>query len=176
MGSMKELLSEMQEERARALLIHPDKLAAYQQHAAQLVRNPKDKKGLLDPKWFEQAPDIDTPAYVYRLRAKALVGRVTFQTERVIHDHFSLLLATPFDWPLEPLKPVVTTRNDLVHRNGITAFDEPFTVWPGRVEHAIRCIHDIVEAAGATLLQEETIVAGWGVQPVPHTHHPEGEQ
>lgn len=147
---------------ARALLIHPEKLAAYQLNAARLVRYPKDRNALQCPKWFEQQPDVDTPPVVYRWRAQAQVERVTFQTESVIRDHFSVLLDAPVDWPLALLKPVVTMRNDLVHRNGVTVRNERVYVSQERVEHAITCISQIVEAAGMTLVQdEESIVKRW---------------
>lgn len=147
---------------ARALLVHPDKLEAYQQHAAQLVRNPKDRKAMVSTDWFEQQPGTATPPDVYRWRAQAQVARVTFQTAQVIRDHFSVLLDAPVDWPLALLKPVVTTRNDLVHRNGVSVYDEPVYIGQERVEHAITCISQIVEAAGTTLVQEEeAIVKCW---------------
>lgn len=147
---------------ARALLIHPGKLEAYLQNATQLVRNKDDRKALLRPKWVEQEPGVDTPPNVYRWRAEALVAKVTFQTETVIRAHFDVLLDAPVDWPLALLAPVVTIRNDLVHRNGVTVRDEPVSVWPGLVEHAITSIGQIVEAAGTTLVQEEeAIVRQW---------------
>nr|WP_240355048.1 hypothetical protein [Pectobacterium brasiliense] len=140
---------------ARALLHHPAHLERFMQHAEAFVRNKQSRQALRNTKWFEQEPDVDTPAEVYLWRAQALVGEMTFQSHKFIRHYFTTLLTTPHEWPLDEITGLVRTRNDLVHRNGITANHEPVHIWPEGVQGAIRQVATLVEAAATTLLQED---------------------
>lgn len=140
---------------ARALLHHPPHLARFMQHAKSLVRNKQGLQALRNAKWIEQEPEVDTPAEVYIRRAQALVGEMTFQGHKFIRRYFSTLLTTPHAWPLDEIERLVRTRNDLVHRNGVTVKHEPVHIWPDRVQDAIRQVTALVVAAATTLLQED---------------------
>ncbi|MEQ9883167.1 hypothetical protein ABRP83_13425 [Pectobacterium brasiliense] len=140
---------------ARALLHHPSHLARFMQHAGGFVRNKRAWQALHNAKWIEQEPDVDTPAEVYIRRAQALVGEMTFQSHKFIRGYFTTLLATPVAWPLDEIAGLVRTRNDLVHRNGVSVSHEPVHIWPDRVQEAIRQVTVLIVAAATTLLQED---------------------
>lgn len=142
---------------ARALLNHLPHLHLFLQNADSLVRNKDDRKALRDPFWSEQVPKVETPDKAYIWRAQALVSKMTFQSPKIIKRYFSTMLVTSHDWKTEQLDVVISTRNDLVHRNGITLNHEPVDIWPDRVKNAIRLVSDFIEAAAATLLQEDTL-------------------
>ena len=95
---------------ARALLNHEPHLNRFMQHATSLVRNKEQRRDLLDPKWSEQEPDVDTPVNAYIWRAQALVGEMTFQNNKSIRRYFTTMLTTPYDWPLDDLEVVIRTR------------------------------------------------------------------
>ena len=122
-----------------------------------MVRNKEDRKVLRDPLWSEQEPDVNTPDKAYIWRAQALVSKMTFQNPKIITRYFSTMLVSPHDWKTEQLQVVINTRNDLVHRNGITLSHEPVDIWPDRVKDAIRLVSDFIEAAAATLIQEDAL-------------------
>lgn len=139
---------------ARALLGHPPHLQRFLQNAETLVRK-DDKKALLNPKWIEQEPEVDTPEQAYVWRAQALVAKMTFQSHKAISRYFSVMLVAPHDWAAEQLRVVIDTRNDLVHRNGITPNHEQVHIWADRVKDTIQIVSDFIETAAATLLQED---------------------
>lgn len=141
---------------ARALLNHPPHLQLFLNNADLLIRNRDDRKALLAAKWIEQEPEVDTPAQAFIWRAQADVAKMTFQSPKTITRYFSTMLVTPHDWKAEQLQDVINTRNDLVHRNGITLNHEQVHIWPERVISAIELISEFVETAAATLLQENT--------------------
>ncbi len=140
---------------ARALLNHPPHLQLFLQNADSLIRNKDDRKTLRDPWWREQEPEVKTPDKAYIWRAQALVSKMTFQNPKIIARYFSTMLVTPHDWRTGQLEDVINTRNDLVHRNGITLNHEPVVIWPDRVKEAIQLVSDFIENAAATLLQED---------------------
>ncbi|KUQ98084.1 hypothetical protein AWI29_08580 [Enterobacter hormaechei subsp. xiangfangensis] len=142
---------------ARALLNHLPHLQLFLQNADSLVRNKEDRKVLRDPLWSEQEPNVKTPDKAYIWRAQALVSKMTFQNPKIITRYFSTMLVSPHDWKTEQLQVVINTRNDLVHRNGITLSHEPVDIWPDRVKDAIRLVSDFIETAAATLLQEDAL-------------------
>ena len=65
------------------------------------------------------------------------------------------MLVTPHNWASEQMQVVIDTRNDLVHRNGITPNHVEVQIWPNRVKDTIRIIFDFIDTAAATLLQED---------------------
>jgi hypothetical protein len=140
---------------ARGLLNHESHLKIFMQQASSLVRNKEQRLKLLDPKWSEQEPEVNTPVNAYIWRAQALVAEMTFQKPRAIRRYFTTMLTTPHDWPLDDLEVVIRTRNDLVHRNGVSVNHEPIHIWPDKVLDAIRRVRALIEAAAGTLLQED---------------------
>lgn len=145
---------------ARALLNYPSHLNIFLERVDLLKLRKVDVKRLRDERWVEQEPEENTPRNVFRQRAQAIVSQMTFQSRTKIEHYFSTLLQTPHSWPLAALEPVITTRNDLVHRNGINVNDEP--VFPGTadVDAAIGRVTAVIDAATSTLLQEESLLEG----------------
>ncbi|MGD8165372.1 hypothetical protein [Pantoea sp. FN0307] len=140
---------------ARALLSHSPHLQRFMKNATKLVRSEKERKALLNKKWFEQEPGLETPEQAFTWRAQAIVSKKTFQNPSAIKRYFELMLSTPHAWDYEELGVVIDTRNDLVHRNGFTLADEPVHIWPERVADAILRVSGFIEAAAETLLQED---------------------
>lgn len=95
------------------------------------------------------------PLNVYLWRARDIVGTLTFQSPWAIKRYFSTMLNTAHDWPLDEIKAVIDTRNDLIHRNGITPLLEPVRIGTKDVSEAIPLISRFIEMAAETLLQED---------------------
>lgn len=141
---------------ARSLLSHPPHLQTFLKNAGDFVRN-EDRKSLLNPKWFEQEPEIDTPEKFYILRAQALVERMTFQSHKKIRRYFSTMLKTPHEWPLQEIEGLIKTRNALVHRSGVSESLEPVYISQGSVQIAIGTVRKFITVAAETLLQEDAL-------------------
>ncbi|EML8490110.1 hypothetical protein WAB73_003342 [Salmonella enterica subsp. enterica] len=140
---------------ARALLNHPPHMRSFLDKANLLVRNKDERNNLLSSKWIEKEPESDTPEYIYIRRAQALVTRMPFQNHKAITRYFTNMLFTPYEWATEQLQVVIDTRNDLVHRNGVTPDHEQVYLWPERVKDTIRLVSSFIETAATTLLQED---------------------
>lgn len=141
---------------ARALLSHPPHLRRFLQHAGSLVRK-DDKKALLDPKWSEQEPEVNTPEHIFMWRAQALVAKKTFQSHKAINLYFSKMLTTKHEWPLQEIEGLIKVRNALVHRNGVSESLEPVYISSDSVQNAIHTIRAFIAAAAETLLQEDAL-------------------
>lgn len=115
---------------ARALLSHPPHLHRFLQHASSFVRK-DEKRDLLNRKWIEQEPEVDTPEQAYVWRAQALVAKMTFQNHKTISRYFSTMLTTPHEWPLQEIEGLIKIRNALVHRNGVNESLEPIYISQG---------------------------------------------
>lgn len=139
---------------ARALLNHPPHLQRFLRNAKALIRK-DERKVLLNRNLVEQNPDVDTPEQAYIWRAQALIAKMTFQSHKAISRYFSAMLVTPHNWAAEQMQVMKDTRNDLVHRNGITPNHVEVQIWPNCVKDIIRIIFDFIDTAAATLLQED---------------------
>lgn len=141
---------------ARALLSHPPHLHRFLQHASSFVRK-DEKRDLLNRKWIEQEPGVDTPEQAYVWRAQALVAKMTFQNHKTISRYFSTMLTTPHEWPLKEIEGLIKLRNALVHRNGVTESLEPVYISSDSVQNAIRTVRAFIAVAAETLLQEDAL-------------------
>ncbi|ADU73018.1 hypothetical protein [Pantoea sp. At-9b] len=142
---------------ARALLMHDKHLDHFLLHVKNAGFRKDDVKEILNPKWTEQEPEQVTPYHFFRWRAQAVLTRTSFQSPKFIKHYFTLMLATPHDWPLDELKRLVETRNDLIHRNGITTSDERVNLTSSRVADAISSIRMLILAAGSTFHTEDDL-------------------
>lgn len=141
---------------ARALLSHPPHLHRFLQHASSFVRK-DEKRDLLNRKWIEQEPEVDTPEQAYVWRAQALVAKMTFQNHKTISRYFSTMLTTPHEWPLQEIEGLIKIRNALVHRNGVNESLEPIYISQGSVQIAISTVRNFISVAAETLLQEDAL-------------------
>lgn len=141
---------------ARALLTHPPHLQRFLQHADSLVRK-DDKKALLDPKWSEQEPEVDTPEQIFIWRAQALVAKKTFQSHKAINHYFSKMLTTKHEWSLKEIEGLIKVRNALVHRNGVSESLEPVYISSDSVQNAIHTVRAFIVTAAETLMQEDAL-------------------
>jgi hypothetical protein len=84
----------------------------------------------------------------YKSRAQAEIGALAFHNIRRIKAYFSAMLTTPPDWPLdEKLQDLVDTRQDLVHRNGVTKYNQPITIAPHDVAKAVETVRRFITLA-----------------------------
>lgn len=86
--------------------------------------------------------------------AQMFVSQQTFHNIDNLNQYFSKVLRTPYEWPFEPLKSIVETRQDLVHRNGVSKDDEAVYIGSYHLETAIRDIRAFVDAVALTLRHE----------------------
>lgn len=142
---------------ARALLMHDKHLNHFLLHVKNVGFRKDDVKEILNPIWTEQEPEQVTPNHFFRWRAQAVLTRTSFQSPKFIRHYFALMLATPHDWPLDELKRLVDTRNDLIHRNGITTSNERVNLTSSRVADAVSSIRMLILAAGSTFHTEDDL-------------------
>ncbi|WP_273866246.1 hypothetical protein [Serratia ureilytica] len=93
----------------------------------------------------------------YSCRAKAAVGALTFHNLHKVTTYFGAMLATPPDWPLEKegeLQKLVDTRQDLVHRNGMTKENQPITISPTELANAVEMVRRFIMLAHDDLQAE----------------------
>lgn len=86
--------------------------------------------------------------------AQLFVSQQTFHNLDNLNLYFSKVLRTPYEWPFEPLKSIVETRQDLVHRNGVSKDDEAVYIGSCHLETAIRDVRAFVDAVALTLRRE----------------------
>lgn len=86
--------------------------------------------------------------------AQLFVSQQTFHNLDHLKQYFSRVLKSPYEWPLAPLNYIVETRQDLVHRNAVSKYDEQ--IWIGKVhlEDAIRDVRAFIDAVALTLRRE----------------------
>lgn len=92
---------------------------------------------------------------IYKNRAQAAIGALAFHNLKRVKSYFTAMLTTPPDWPLDGiLEDLVTTRQDLVHRNGVTRFNQPITIAPGDVARAVDMVRRVITLAHDDLQAE----------------------
>ncbi|NWC63971.1 hypothetical protein [Cedecea sp. P7760] len=89
-----------------------------------------------------------------RRTAQLFVSQQTFHNLDNLQNYFSSVLGLPYEWPFAPLKYIVDTRQDLVHRNGVSKYDEQVHIGRWQLERAIRDIRAFVDAVALTLRRE----------------------
>jgi len=86
--------------------------------------------------------------------AQLFVSQQTFHNLDNLNKYFSRVLESQFEWPLEPLKYIVETRQDLVHRNGVSKHDEQISICSWQLENAISDVRVFIDAVALTLRHE----------------------
>lgn len=86
--------------------------------------------------------------------AQLYVSQQTFHNLVHLNQYFSRVLKSPYEWPFEPLKYIVETRQDLVHRNGVSKGDEQVSIDKWQLENAIHDVRAFVDAVALTLRRE----------------------
>ncbi|EPM0144944.1 hypothetical protein [Citrobacter freundii] len=89
-----------------------------------------------------------------RRTAQLFVSQQTFHNLDNLDKYFSSVLKSEYEWPFKPLKYVVETRQDLVHRNGVSKHDEQVRIGSWHLENAINDVRAFVEAVALTLRRE----------------------
>ncbi|HCU0429582.1 TPA: hypothetical protein OUE92_001740 [Serratia marcescens] len=87
---------------------------------------------------------------LYKSKAKAEVGSLTFHNLKKVKDFFDVMLTTSPDWPLAEdgvLKKLIETRQDLVHRNGVTKDNQPITIAPTELANAVETVRSFITLA-----------------------------
>lgn len=85
---------------------------------------------------------------IYKSRAQAAIGALAFHNLKRVKSYFTAMLTTPPDWPLdEILEDLITTRQDLVHRNGVTKNKQPITIAPTDLANAVEIVRRLITQA-----------------------------
>lgn len=86
--------------------------------------------------------------------AQLFVSQQTFHNLGHLNEYFSRVLKSPYEWPLAPLKYIIETRQDLVHRNGVSKHDEQISIGSWHLENAISDVRVFIDAVALTLRRE----------------------
>lgn len=89
-----------------------------------------------------------------RRTAQLFVSRQTFHNLDNLQNYFSSVLELPYEWPFIPLEYIVDTRQDLVHRNGVSEHDEQVRIGSWHLTEAITNVRAFVDAVALTLRRE----------------------
>jgi len=89
-----------------------------------------------------------------RRTAQLYVSQQTFHNLDNLKNYFSSVLEVPYEWPFAPLKYIVDTRQDLVHRNGVSKHDEQVRIGSWHLTNAISDVRAFVDAVALTLRRE----------------------
>lgn len=101
----------------------------------------------------EGFPVVDETVLMCRT-AQLFVSQQTFHNLDNLNNYFSMILESQYEWPLEPLKNIVETRQDLVHRNGVSKHDEQISIGSWQLENAISHVRVFIDAVALTLRRE----------------------
>lgn len=140
---------------ARALLNDPEHLNRFYSRIAPAFRKKisQCRSAVLRNTQTPEEISIDD-ADLKRRTAQLFVSQQTFHNLDNLQNYFSLVLELPYEWPCAPLKYIVETRQDLVHRNGVSKLDEQVRIGSWHLEHAINDIRVFVDAVALTLRRE----------------------
>lgn len=89
-----------------------------------------------------------------RRTAQLFVSQQTFHNLDNLQNYFSSVLEVPYEWPFSPLRYIVDTRQDLVHRNGVSKHDEQVSIGSWHLTNAISDVRAFVDAVALTLRRE----------------------
>lgn len=95
-----------------------------------------------------------TETDVRRLSAQRCISEQTFHNVDNLTKYFDAVLKSPRDWPVDTLRSIVATRQDLVHRNGVSACDEPVSINVWQLDRALTVVREFIEAVALTLRRE----------------------
>lgn len=88
---------------------------------------------------------------LFRPFARRFVSRMTFHNTSTLQHYFNAVLHIPPSWPIEPLKEIVTVRQDLVHRNGVTKRDTPLDISLGQLRQAMDDIQVFIDEVNTSM-------------------------
>lgn len=97
---------------------------------------------------------LSDESWLQRSSAQMFISEQTFHNLKHLQHYFSLVLKTSFDWPTESLESIVETRQDLVHRNGVSKDDEPVRIGTWHLTNAIAAVRTFIDAVAMTLRRE----------------------
>lgn len=84
----------------------------------------------------------------FKNEAQKAIEGLTFHNPRRIKQFFSSMLFAPPNWPLDDrLRSLVDTRNDLVHRNGVTRDNFQVTINPLDLLNAVESVRNFITVA-----------------------------
>lgn len=95
-----------------------------------------------------------TETDVRRLSAQRWISEQTFHNVDNMKAYFDAVLKTPREWPVDALRSIVETRQDLVHRNGVSAKDEPVSINAWQLNNALTAVREFIDAVAMTLRRE----------------------
>lgn len=87
---------------------------------------------------------------LYKDVAQMAVAEMTFHNLYRVKAYFGAMLTIPPDWPLakdEALQKLINTRQDLVHRNGMTKDHQPITIAPTDLVNAVETVRHFITQA-----------------------------
>lgn len=140
---------------ARALLNDAEHLDRFYSRIAPFFQKKINqcKSEVLSQVQLRTEASIDE-ADLKRRTAQLFVSQQTFHNLDHLQKYFSSVLLLPYDWSFVPLKYVIETRQDLVHRNGVSKHDERIHIGSRALEHAIRDVREFVDMVALTLRRE----------------------
>ena len=84
----------------------------------------------------------------YKERAQETVSTLTFHNLARIKNYFDSVLSIPPDWPLDDmLQSLIDTRQDLVHRNGVSKDHQKIAIDSERVGICIKTVRHFIVIA-----------------------------
>lgn len=104
----------------------------------------------------QKHPDGSPPDETIQRRrtAQLYVSQQTFHNLDNLKSYFSSVLEVPCEWPFTPLKHIVDTRQDLVHRNGVSKHDEQVHIGSWHLTDAISNVRTFVDEVALSLRRE----------------------
>ncbi|WP_405077824.1 hypothetical protein [Pectobacterium versatile] len=141
---------------ARALLSEPAHLQRFDSYVVPRFSKVVEQCKAAVLRNTQKRPD-GTPADELNLKrrtAQLFVSRQTFHNLGQMDTYFRSVLKTPPEWPVGRLVNIVSTRQDLVHRNGVSKNDELVSISSWQLTEAIGAVRLFIDAVALTLLQE----------------------
>ncbi|WP_261643246.1 hypothetical protein [Erwinia mallotivora] len=139
---------------ARALINHEPHLALFRKNYVEIGLRKKAREKLEQAASPDASDKTKPPGDTFRAAAQKAVGRMTFHNVDQIRRYFDLMLKSKPDWPVDPLNEVIETRQDLVHRNGVTSTDTEVVISSYELAKALKIIHDFLVSFRETMRAE----------------------
>lgn len=141
---------------ARALLNEPAHLERFYSRVAPAFKKKIQHCEEVVAQHLQKLPEdiLSDESWLQRSSAQLFISEQTFHNLNHLQRYFSLVLKTSFDWPTESLESIVETRQDLVHRNGVSKDDEPVRIGTWHLTNAIAAVRTFIDAVAVTLRRE----------------------
>ncbi|MBY6260061.1 hypothetical protein K3G69_26665 [Phytobacter diazotrophicus] len=144
---------------ARALLndpAHLERFYASLSHNPRLNGQLRKCRGAVEQR-YQKRKDTAVSLTEDELRlhsAQLCVSQLTFHNLDIMTAYFDAVLKSRHDWPVDDLRDIVRTRQDLIHRNGVNTEDEPVSINQWQLNSAIRAVRAFIDAVALTLRRE----------------------